>query len=54
MAREARGCTVYPAPDYASFGFYFAIPRYHEEEPEFDYALKKAREILSPQASLAV
>ena len=54
MAREARGCTVYPAPDDASFGFYFAIPRYHEEEPEFDYALKKAMEILSPQASLAV
>ena len=54
MAREAKGCTVYPAPDDASFGFYFAVPRYHEEEPEFDYALKKAREILSPQASLAV
>ena len=54
MAREAKGCTVYPAPDGASFGFYFAVPRYHEEEPEFDYALKKAREILSPQASLAV
>lgn len=49
MVQVGDSYTIYPIPDDTSFGIYFAVPRYHEESPEFYYTLKKAKEILNPQ-----
>lgn len=43
MAREAKNCSLFPVPDEYSFGVYFTIPRYHEDDLEFDYILKAAK-----------
>ena len=45
MAREAKNCHTCSVPEEFSYGFYFAVPKYHEDELEFDYILKKAKEI---------
>lgn len=45
MAGEAKSCHTYSVPEEFSYGFYFAVPKYHEDEMEFDYILKKAKEI---------
>lgn len=47
MAREAADCTVFHLGEEFPFGLYFAVPKYHEDELEFEYIFKKAREILS-------
>ncbi len=47
MAREAANCSVFSTPDEFSFGAYFAVPRYHEDDLEFDYILRAAKALFS-------
>ncbi len=47
MVRMAKGYAVRSISADTSFSVYFSIPQYHDETAEFDYILKKAKEIFS-------
>ncbi len=47
MARAAEDCSIYHLGGEFSFSLYFAVPKYHEDELEFEYIYKKAKELLT-------